>query len=295
MIENNKSLSNPINKNINTPRLKIEKITNSYTIKNENQTPKLPRIKKFFPEMSKTPLNDKNETNNTSNILQKKYNFKLSDSLLNSPNLKNDYNSFRSLKFQKLNFSGLVKSPSAESIIPKRIPNIRAFHQKIMSSNKILCDKKINEEDEKFANQYKKNINIEEMLLGNNDKNKKIKTGIYGPNDNIVSVIRAKMERLKYDNEYRGVDPDLKELIKDEIMDAQVKLKRKPEELNRKKFQIRPLYLKKLDQYRYLSKMNNIREINQMSCTPVIVKDGQVMLKLINDAFDNFKMNRNEL
>ena len=129
------------------------------------------------------------------------------------------------------------------------------------------------------------------MLLEMNDKNKKIKTGIYGPNDNIVSVIRAKMERLKYDNEYRGVDPELKELIKDEIMDAQVKLKRKPDELNKKKFQIRPLYLRKLDQYRYLSKMNNVREINQMSNTPVIVKDGQVMLKLINDAFDNFKIN----
>ena len=295
MIENNKSLSNPIIKNINTPRLKLEKITNSANIKNDNQTPKLPAIKRFFPEISKTPLIDKNETNNTSNLLQKKYNFKLSDSLLNSPHLQKDYNSFRSLKLKKLNFSGLIKSPSAESIIPKRIPNIREFHRKIMSSNKLICDKKMNEEYEKFANQYKKNINIEEMLLGNNDKNKKIKTRIYGPNDNIVSVIRAKMERLKYDNEYRGVDPDLKELIKDEIMDAQVKLKRKPEELNKKKFQIRPLYLKKLDQYRYLSKMNIIREINQMSSTPVIVKDGQVMLKLINDAFDNFKMNRQEL
>ena len=228
MIENNKSLSNPIIKNINTPRLKLEKITNSANIKNDNQTPKLPAIKRFFPEISKTPLIDKNETNNTSNLLQKKYNFKLSDSLLNSPHLQKDYNSSRSLKLKKLNFSGLIKSPSAESIIPKRIPNIREFHRKIMSSNKLICDKKMNEEYEKFANQYKKNINIEEMLLGNNDKNKKIKTGIYGPNDNIVSVIRAKMERLKYDNEYRGVDPDLKELIKDEIMDAQVKLKRKP-------------------------------------------------------------------
>lgn len=288
MIENNKSLSNPIIKNINTPRLKIEKLTISSKIKNDNQTPKLPSIKKIFPEMSKTPLIDKNDTSNSTNILQKKY-------LLNSPNFKKNYNSFRNIKFNQLDFSGLIKSPSAESIIPKRIPNIRDFHNKLMSSNKLLCYKKMNQEYEKFANQYKKNIDIEEMLLGSNDKNKKIKTGIYGPNDNIVSVIRAKMERLKYDNEYRGVDPDLKELIKDEIMDAQVKLKRKPEELNKKKFQIRPLYLKKLDQYRYLSKMNIIREINQMSSTPIIVKDGQVMLKLINDAFDNFKMNKPEL
>ena len=42
---------------------------------------------------------------------------------------------------------------------------------------------------------------------------------------------KKEMERLKYDNIYKGVDKDLKELIKDEIMDAQVKLKRKPEAL----------------------------------------------------------------
>ena len=170
------------------------------------------------------------------------------------------------------------------------MPNIRDFHNKIMSNNKLSYEKILNEEYQKYEQQINK-LDIEEMLLEMNDKNKKIKTGIYGPNDNIVSVIRAKMERLKYDNEYRGVEPELKELIKDEIMDAQVKLRRKPDELNKKKFQIRPLYLRKLDQYRYLSKMNNVREINQMSNTPVIVKDGQVMLKLINDAFDNFKIN----
>ena len=35
-------------------------------------TPKLPSIKKFLPDINKTPLNDKTETNNTSKIFQKK-------------------------------------------------------------------------------------------------------------------------------------------------------------------------------------------------------------------------------
>ena len=98
------------------------------------------------------------------------------------------------------------------------------------------------------------------------------------------------MERLKLDNEYRGVDEDLKELIKDEIMDAQVKLKMKPINLIRKKEERNPLFLKKLEKYGYLSKMNLIREINQVSITPLLVKDGNLMIRLINDAFDNFKL-----
>ena len=100
------------------------------------------------------------------------------------------------------------------------------------------------------------------------------------------------MERLKYDNEYKGIDSEIKEMIKDEIMDAQVKLKRKPEDLFKKKFEIKSLCSKKIDQYRYLTRMNSLREINQITTTPIIVKDGQFMLKLINDAFEYFKLNK---
>ena len=291
MIDKNLLLSNINSKNKinNSQTIKKEKISYNLNTRNGSSTPKLPTIKKFFSEISKTPIKDQNETNNTSNSIQKKKFNKIPDSFFNSLNNK-DYNSLIHIKLKKLDFSSMIKSPSAKSIIPKKMPNIREFHNKIMSSNKLSYEKTLNEEYQKYEQQTNK-LDIEEMLLEMNDKNKKIKTGIYGPNDNIVSVIRAKMERLKYDNEYRGVEPELKELIKDEIMDAQVKLRRKPDELNKKKFQIRPLYLRKLDQYRYLSKMNNVREINQMSNTPVIVKDGQVMLKLINDAFDNFKIN----
>ena len=44
----------------------------------------------------------------------------------------------------------------------------------------------------------------------------------------------------------------LKELIKDEIIDAQVKLKMKPTMISLKKGKIRPLYIKKLDRYKYI-------------------------------------------
>ena len=283
MIENFKSLNNFSIKINDSPILKIE-----------NSTPKLPTIKKFFPEVSKTPLNDKNETNNASNIIQKKFDNKITQSYFNSPkNVKNvkDYHSHRNIKKKKFSISHLKKSASAELIINEKVPNVGVFHQNLMSKNKIACDQALVEEYKKYESKYKNPNDILEMLQTNNE-NKKMKTGIYGPTNNIVSVIRAKMERLKYDNEYRGVDPELKELIKDEIMDAQVRLKRKPEELTKKKFKIRPLYLRKLDQYRYLSKMDTIREINQLSLTPVIIKDGQAMLKLINDAFDNFKINK---
>jgi len=267
------------------------KINDSPIVKIENSTPKLPTIKKFFPEISKIPLNDKNEANNTSNIIQKKFDNKITQSYFNSPKNIKGYNSHRNIKKKKFSFSQLKKSASAELIINEKIPNVRVFHQNLMSKNKIACDQALVEEYKKYESKYRNPNDILEMLQGNNE-NKKMKTGIYGPTNNIVSVIRAKMERLKYDNEYRGVDPEIKELIKDEIMDAQVRLKRKPEELSKKKFKIRPLYLRKLDQYRYLSKMNTIREINQLSFTPVIIKDGQAMLKLINDAFDNFKINK---
>ena len=289
-----KSLSNPTIKLNKHPLIKLEKINKNHnSIQLEISTPKLPKINQFFPEISKSPINQ-NHSNFRNSAIQSSEDTKTFKSLFNSAEKSKDISSFRNIKIKQykklISMPILIKSPSELSMIPKKIPNIRDFHHKIMDNNRLSYGKIINAEYSKFESDN--NYDIDEMLIGFNDKNKKIKTGIYGPNDNIVSVIRAKMERLKYDNEYRGVDPELKELIKDEILDAQVKLKRKPDELNKKKFTVRPLYLRKLDQYRYLSKMNKIREINQMSSTPVIVKDGQVMLKLIDDAFNNFNYNK---
>ena len=122
--------------------------------------------------------------------------------------------------------------------------------------------------------------------LEENPSKKQPKTGIFGPRNNILNIIRAEMERLKYDNLYKNVKVDIKELIKDEIMDAQVKLKRKPVELKYNKKLERPLYLQKMDKYRYISSINKIRQLNQMASISVLEQDGNIMKKLSNDAYD---------
>lgn len=270
---------------INTPKIKrndVQMIKLSKTNKNnifkvQNSTPKLPSIKKFLPEENKTLLMKikKEKNNNSSNLL------------FSTPKKIMKNYSYRNIRIKKINSIMPIYSTSSEII---KIPNIRLFHSKIMSENRLSCEQTNNKENLKFDEQKQGNY-ISSILSGGGEKNN-IKTGIYGPNNNIVSVIRAKMERLKYDNEYKGIDSEIKEMIKDEIMDAQVKLKRKPEDLFKEKIQMKSLCSKKIDQYKYLTRMNSLREINQVTTTPIVVKDGQVMLKLIKDAFDYFKVNK---
>ena len=278
MLVNFKAINSPKIKRNDIQMIKLTKTNKNNIFKVQNSTPKLPSIKKMFPEGNKTLLIKikKEKNNNNSNLF------------FSTPKNIVKNNSFRNNRIKKINSIIPINSASLEII---KIPNIRLFHNKIMLENRLSCEKTIYKENLKFDEQKKGNY-ISSILSGSDEKKDSIKTGIYGPNNNIVSVIRAKMERLKYENEYKGIDSEVKELIKDEIMDAQVKLKRKPEDLFKKKFEIKSLCSKKIDQYRYLTRMNSLREINQITTTPIIVKDGQVMLKLINDAFDYFKINK---
>ena len=278
MIVNYKTINNPKVIRNDSQIIKLSKTNKNkyYFFKVQNSTPKLPSIKKIFPEGNKTLLiKMKKEKNNSNSHL-----------FFSTPKNIVKNHSYRNIRIKKLNSIIPINFSSSETI---KIPNIRIFHNKIMSENRLSCAKTIYKENLKFDEQNQGNY-ISSILSGSD--NSKIKTGIYGPNNNIVSVIRARMERLKYDNEYKGIDSEIKELIKDEIMDAQVKLKRKPEDLFKKKNEIKSLCSKKIDQYKYLTRMNSLREINQMTTTPIIVRDGQVMLKLINDAFDYFKLNK---
>ena len=177
---------------------------------------------------------------------------------------------------------------SEETIIPKKIQSISTFHKRLMEQNYLSCKRKLKEDYIKIKRNEGNKEEIKEMVFGKRSSNK-LNTGIFGPSNNIVSIIRRGIERLRLENEYKGVDEDIKELIKDEIIDAQVKLKRKPVSLTIKKREITPLYKKKMDKYRYLTKMNLMQEINQNSTTPIIVDDGHMMIKLINKAFDNYK------
>ena len=154
------------------------------------------------------------------------------------------------------------------------------FHKNLMSFNMDKLNKS-NQEDKKniIEDTYIKNISKE-------SNNKEKNMGIFGSGNNIINIIRAEMERLKYDNIYKGVSKDLKEVIIDEILDAQVKLKRKPENLVYNKKLERPLYLKKIDKYRYISSMNRIRVLNQVANFSVVEEDGKIMKRLSNDAYD---------
>ena len=290
-----------INKKQNLILSKIGKIKKIHIIKQEESEAKLPKIQNDkiynFHGNQLTSLNKNNETTISSNNIRNNLKKKIFVPLLKSSNRKTGIRTYKLSSAEKIKIQNLKISlgfKENESFKPHSVPNISDFHNKLMEQNRLSCKKRLVQDYLKYKKRINDDENLKEMLYPNRG-NKKVKTGIFGPNDNIVSVIRARMERLKLDNEYRGVDEDLKELIKDEIMDAQVKLKMKPMDLFKKKEEKNPLFLKKLDKYSYISKMNLIREINQVSATPLLVKDGNLMIRLINDAFDNFKVNKTKI
>ena len=182
------------------------------------------------------------------------------------------------IKNLKQSYSSILLQNKKDSLSKYNIPNVHIFHKKLMSKNRLNHEKNIREKYLEMINKDKINNDTYIKSVIDEKNEKELKTGIFGPKTNIVSFLRAKMERLKYDNEYKKVDEVIKEMIKDEIMDAQVKLKRKPINLCNIKGGVRPLYLKKMDKYKYLSTMNEIRQLNQVSNSSVVIKDGNVMI-----------------
>ena len=208
---------------------------------------------------------------------------------INKNNISQNYQIESKIKRLKKSSSDILLQNKQDSLSKYNIPKAHIFHKKLMLMNKLNHEKNIREKYLEIVNKEKINNDTYIKSVIDEKREKELRTGIFGPRTNIVSIIRARMERLKYDNEYKKVDEDIKEMIKDEIMDAQVKLKRKPINLCAVKEGVRPLYLKKMDKYRYLSTMNEIRQLNQISNSSTIIEDGNVMMKLINDAFNLFK------
>jgi hypothetical protein len=230
----------------------------------------------------------------TRNILKINHSYK--SSLFNISKASNKKlmrnNSVRNLKLKSLFLRPKFNYSLSDIILTKNNNSVYQFHQKLMLQNKFSFEQYVN--DENFKKSMEKNSESEQsihnILYGEKEK-KKRKTGIFGPEDSIVSVIRAKMERLKYDQEYKNVDPEIKELIKDEILDAQVKLKMKPEEMKKKNGKDETFVIKKLKRFGYLKKRSSFRGINSLSNVPFILKDGYIMTKLVNQAFDLFHFN----
>ena len=278
-------------KQIHTPKLSINNIEHSLfkEIHKLNEL-KLPSINCFFSSSNSTNQNS-NSNYESSPLKLKRQNFK--NSLLkklpnNEIKLKKIFgNRFKNFSKEKerinenksLKISGSTSSILLKNFKKYRLKNDLNFHRNLMSFNIEKLTSSNQNEQKETEDEYIKSI-------AEDPSKKPPKTGIFGPRNNIINIIRAEMERLKYDNIYKGVEVELKELIKDEIMDAQVRLKRKPENLVFNKKLERPLYLKKIDKYKYISSMNKIRELNQIANVSVVEEDGNIMKRLANDAYD---------
>ena len=302
MLKRCNSLSEQIIKKRDNILSKIYKIKKIHINKQENSSNKLPKIKYFSQKDECNSLNNNIETTHSSNKIKNSRSNRIFIPVFESLRKKNEFKSEQSNKFEVFPLKikknniftlNLKRFSSEDSLIPKKIKSISTFHKRLMEENYISFRRKLNEDYIKLKKNETEKEGMNEMNFGKR-LNNKLNTGIFGPSNNIISVIRTGIERLRLDNEYKGVDEDIKELIKDEIIDAQVKLKRKASSLTMKKREMTPLYKKKMAKYRYLTKMNLVREINQNSATPMIVNDGNLMLKLINKAFDDCKLKNNE-
>ena len=280
-----------------TPKLSVNKSAiNIYKDSNKLDDFKLPSLK-FY-------LNSNDSTNNNSSFDTKQ--FLLKNNKFDNPLLNRIYSNE---KIYKKRFSKRVKV-----ILKKKENNndiktlkmnksttdiIRNTFKRYKISNDLIFHRKLMENNSKRINNYIKNEmkTPEDSYIKSLEEapsKKEPKTGIFGPRSNIVNLIRAEMERLKFDNLYKNVKVDIKETIKDELMDAQVKLKRKPEELKYNKKLDRPLYIKKMDRYRYISSINKVRQLNQIANFSVLEQDGNIIKKLSNDAYDAFNNLKNQ-
>ena len=290
-------------KKIKTPKLSINKsalnlLKNDYS---SNEL-KLPSIK-CCSNSDNSTMQIENQQSNKKTLNFNRFDNPIFENLQSKePSLRKMFsNKFKSFSFDtdkskinsSLNVNSLTPTIFLKNFKKFKLKKDLNFHNKLMSFNLEKINNSISQEkEEEEAN--KRNDSYLKSIYEDQTK-KPPKTGIFGPRNNIINIIRAEMERLKYDNIYKGVDKDLKELIKDEIMDAQVKLKREPEALVYNKKLQQPLYLKKIEKYKYISSMNKIRELNQISNVSIIEEDGNIMKILANDAYDSLIKNRDNI
>ena len=165
------------------------------------------------------------------------------------------------------------------------------FHHKLMQRNiDIYNNSKLNEYLELKQKEKMEELDKEKF------REEHVSTGIYGPSNNLLSIIRARMERIRIDSEYQGAKPELKEMVKDEIMLAKLKLKIKPQKfVVGKQNIIRPLYERKFDKYRYLSSQNKISQLNRIGNVPIAVNDDEIMYNLYDEAYKAFKEKRHQV
>jgi hypothetical protein len=158
------------------------------------------------------------------------------------------------------------------------------FHRRLMSKN--IDSYNLSKLNDYIKYSDKENKKIQEKL------NEKITTGIYGPNNNLLSIILARMERLKINHEFKEMvsDPDIQKILQDEFMLGQVRLKRKPKKIViGKNNEIKSLCMQKLEKYNYLSSQNKIMYVNPIGNLPKMIEDNEIMYKYYDDAYNIFK------
>ena len=199
-------------------------------------------------------------------------------------NLSNRENKFKDYKFKSNNnilLKGIVPNNKMKRIksdlLLYKVPKTSIFHKKLMAENEHICSNRFNKE--LFLEQLKDKIEKENLNQKSEEKEKK-------KDFNIYEKIKEIQDDLKYKKEYKkkGMEENIKNILKSELHFAKQKLKIKEKKNN--KFKI-PLIKQKLSRYDYISYQNPIFEINEYGTLPTYIKDGKLMYKLFYDSSEN--------
>ena len=230
-------------------------------------------------------------SNISPNILRKKFlcqsisvksNNEICSELLNKSTMINNNKklTIKHYKSKSLNNSNNQNNNDLKKIKSElyfyKVPQIVLFHKKLMLKNEKTCLIRFNRElsSENLKDKMKK-IKLEKI------KEKK--------EFNIYEQIKQIQEDIKYKKDYkkRGMEPEIKNILKNELEEAKEKLKIK-DKLNINKFKI-PIIEKKLARYKCISYQNQILEINEYGTLPTYIKDGKLMYKLFYEGSESCK------
>lgn len=285
------SLENILNINNMTPKKNI--IRNKSNI--PNKIIKLDLLPKKYAKRNNSSLHMNNldylipkdlnkENENKNNLFQrnnsvKSFTKRISSKIRLNNNININKSSFSPISSSmNKNINYIFKFPKEKITSPIH------FHRRLMSKN--IDSYNLSKLNDYLKYSDRENKKIQEKL------NEKITTGIYGPNNNLLSIILARMERLKINHEFKEMvsDPDIQKILQDEFMLAQVRLKRKPKKIViGKNNEIKSLCMQKLEKYNYLSSQNKIMYVNPIGNLPKMIEDNEIMYKYYDDAYNIFK------
>lgn len=299
-----------------------EKIKNIFYLNNLNYLDYLNNSKKILTPQNRTPLNSSGKIDNDNIKTNHSKDIDIDDSYLyigrNFPKRK-IFTTFKSTK-DKRNKSLLDNNDKSKLTLKENDSQIKDFLKKNISLSPIsfvrfhkkkfffsfpkeklnspfIFHKEIMKKNIATYNKAKLNDYIKLIKEKENEIKRKseykVTTGIFGPSDNLFSIIRARLERQRIEYSYPEAQKEIKEIIKDEIMNAQVKLGRKPKKLYPyKNNNIVPSIIQKMQKYKYLSCKNKLLELNQFGKLPEIINDGEIIHLISGNEFDAFKSNK---